>query len=331
MMHFASPILLIGLLVVPLLTARHVRRRHDLAASLRYSDVTSLAAPGVTLRRRLQHVPFGARAAAIVLLVLAAARPQAERGLRSVVTEGIDICIALDVSGSMATIDYSAETRFDVVRRVIKDFVARVTNDRLGLVVFGAQAFTQCPLTLDYHVVSDLLDAVHIGIVDENRTAIGSAIATAATRLADSEAKSKVIILLSDGVNNAGKIDPLTAGQGAEALNIKIYTIGVGKEGEGYALQDDPIFGRRRVRVRTEIDEETLREIARVTGGKFYRAEDAQTLARVQDAIWRLEKSKLRAPAYRRYRELLPWFLGPALGLLLLEIALSNTVLRKLP
>ena len=330
-MRFASPILLIGLLVVSLLVARYVRRRGRLAPSLRYSDVTSLGASGPTLRQRMQHGVFGARVAAIVLLVLAAARPQTERGLRSVVTEGIDICIALDVSGSMRTVDYGQDTRFDIVTRVIEKFVGGITNDRLGLVLFGAQAFTQCPLTLDYRVVSELLDAVYVGIVDENRTAIGSAIATAATRLEGSEAKSKVIVLLTDGLNNAGKIDPITAAQGAEALDIKIYTIGVGKEGEGYALQDDPIFGRRRVLAHTDIDEETLQELARITGGKFYRAEDEETLAKVHDAIWRLEKSKLRAPAYRRFRELFPWFLWPALGLLILEIALANTVLRRLP
>jgi len=328
---------------VPVLVARYVRRRHRLGGSLRYSDVASLAGTGPTLRQRLDGGVFAVRVATIVLVVLAAARPQAERGLRSVVTEGIDICIALDVSGSMRTIDYGEETRFDIVTRVITQFVEGITNDRLGLVVFGAQAFTQCPLTLDYRVVSELLDAVHIGIVDENRTAIGSAIATAATRLEGSEAgrggsargrerpQSKVIILLTDGLNNAGKIDPLTAAQGAEALNIKIYTIGVGKEGEGYALQDDPVFGRRRVRAHTDIDEETLREIARMTGGRFYRAEDEQALAKVHEAIWRLEKSKFRAPAYRRFRELFPWLLGPALGLLVLEIGLANTVLRKLP
>jgi Ca-activated chloride channel family protein len=329
--HFASPILLVGLAIVPLLIWRRVRRRRDTAASLRYSDVTALAATGPTLRQRLRRGVFGARVAAIVLLVLAAARPQADRGLRSVVTEGIDICIALDVSGSMRTMDDGEQTRFQVVKHVIGEFVGDITNDRLGLVVFGAQAFTQCPLTLDYRVVSELLDAVHIGIVDEKRTAIGSAIATAATRLEGSAAKSKVAILLTDGLNNAGKIDPLTAAQAAEALDIRIYTIGVGKEGRGYALQDHPVFGRRRTMVHTDIDEETLREIARMTGGKFYRAEDEQTLARVHDAIWRLEKSKLRAPAYRRFRELLPWFLWPALGLLMLEIGLANTVLRKLP
>ncbi len=330
-MHFASPILLIGLLIVPVLIVRYVRRRSELGASLRYSDVTSLVATRPTLRQRLRHGVFGARVVAIVLLVLAVARPQAERGLRSVVTEGIDVCIALDVSGSMRTIDYGDETRFDIVQRVVKDFVAGITNDRLGLVVFGAQAFTQCPLTLDYHVVTELVDAVHIGIVDENRTAIGSAIATAATRLEGSQAKSKVIILLTDGLNNAGRIDPLTAARGAEALDIKIYTIGVGREGEGYAIQDDPLFGPRRVRVHTTIDEKTLQEIARMTGGELYRAEDERTLAEVYDAIWRLEKSKLRASAYRRFRELFAWFLAPALALLIAEIGLANTLLRKLP
>lgn len=321
-MRFDTPILLVGLVVVPVIVYLRLRRRGRGEGALRFSDASQFDAVARGFRARLNGLPLGLRAAAIALLIVAAARPQATLGVEKMQTRGIDIVLALDSSESMQAPTANGRTRFDVVKGVIDDFLRRVKTDRVGLVVFAAQAFTQCPLTLDYAFAREVLEQVRIGVVDPTRTAIGSAIGAAAARLKDSQAKSKLIILLTDGRNNAGNVDPLTAARAAEALDIKVYTIGVGRSGP--AAFGDAV-------VAEGPDENALREIARVSGGRFFWAEDANTLQRVYEDIWKMEKSKIEVKAYQRYRELFPAALIPGLLLLALEAGLATTVLRRAP
>lgn len=322
-MRFAAPILLVALLVLPVLVYLRLRRRGRGEATVRFSDGSQLRGLPSGLRVRLREAPLALRTAALASLIIAAARPRAPLAVEKEQTRGIDIVLVLDASDTMRTPTSTGTPRFDVVRGVLEDFLGRVRTDRVGLVVFAAQAFTQCPLTLDYNFAREVLDGVQIGVVDPTHTAIGSGIGTAAARLKDSTAKSKVIILLTDGRNNAGNVDPITAARAAAALDITIYAIGVGQEG------GPTFFGMPGAEQGP--DEETLREIARVAGGRFFWAEDADTLERVYNGIWRMEKSRIEVKAYRQYRELFPAVLIPGLLLIALEIALSTTVLRRAP
>ncbi|MFQ6130731.1 MAG: VWA domain-containing protein [Armatimonadota bacterium] len=329
-MKLAAPLFLVLLVLLPVLW-RWRRRGQAAEAALRYSDLSATSGLRPSLRVRGRGLLFPLRLLAIGLLVLGLARPRTDLGAETVTAEGIDIMLALDASGSMRTVDYGGDDRFHIVKRVVQRFVEGISSDRVGLVVFGAQAFTQCPLTLDYRVLLDLLDQIEVGSVDETRTAIGSALATAAGRLEESRSESKVVILLTDGENNAGKIDPVTAARGAAALDVKVYTIGVGKEGWGYAPVQGPSGNVAMKQVQTHIDEDTLREVARIAGGEYFRAEDEDTLQQVYDRIWKLERTKFEARAYRRYRELFPPLVWLALGLLALEALLVNTWLLKTP
>ena len=274
---------------------------------------------------------------ALALLIIAMARPRRLQETVTVSSEGIDIVLALDISGSMQAEDFQPTNRFTVARQVLRDFITGTQGDRLALVVFAAKAFTQSPLTLDYTMVHRLLDQVEIGMVDESGTAIGMAIATSAARLEKSKAKSRIIILLTDGMNNAGAIDPITAAKAAGAIGVKIYAVGVGSEEGALIPVDDPIFGRTYARnpdgsyQRTMMDEATLRKIAQVSGGKYYRAADPDTLRKIYEEIRRLEKSKFEMNEYRRYQEMAGRFLWAALLLLVVQTFLASTWLRKAP
>jgi len=318
-------------------------RRQVRGGSLRFSDITAAKqAASVGVRQR-NRVLTGLRGLAVLLAVGAVGRPQAEKAVDEIVTEGIDIMLAIDVSGSMETVDsrlkdQEIKNRVDVAKEVIEKFVKGLKNDRVGLVVFAAESFTQCPLTLDYGVLLNFLKQVEPGMkvngqprIDANRTAIGLALATCVNRLKDSKAKSKVIILLTDGRNNAGEVDPPTAAKVAKALGVRVYSIGTGSK-EGMVLVSDPLFGERWVPApHQDLDERTLKEIAEITGGKYYRATDPEALTQVYQAIWQLEKTRFPVKEYQRYRELFPYLLLPALGILLLEMGLANTVFRKVP
>jgi len=274
------------------------------------------------------------RIVALVLFIIALARPQAILENSKTVSEGVDIVLDLDTSTSMLAEDFMIGpkriNRYDLVKEVVKDFIKKRKDDRIGIVAFAARAYTVCPLTTDYGWLLENLDRVRVGMI-EDATAIGSAIASSINRLRTSKTKSKIIILLTDGVNNAGNISPQVAAEAAKALKIKIYAIAVGTKGlSPYPLKD--YYGRTVYRnIPIEIDEESLRKIADTTGGKYYLASDSEKLRRIYDEINRLEKSNIEHLGYREYTELFPFFLLPGLILLAIEIFLSNTVFLKVP
>ncbi len=280
-------------------------------------------------------MPFG-RLLVLVLLTLGFARPQFVEKEQEIRTEGIDIMLALDISGSMQAEDFKPRNRLHVAKNVVAEFLDLIRNDRVGLVVFAGQAFTQCPLTLDYEVLRTLLARVEIGMIEDG-TAIGTALANSVNRLKDSAAKSKVVILLTDGENNAGKIDPETAAKIAEALGVRVYTIGVGKKGGAPIPVQHPVYGKILARnpdgtlVLTKIDEETLTRIADITGGQYFRATDAEALAKIYAQILDLERTKFQVKEFERAHEFYRWAVFPAVLLLLLELVLAWTRLRVLP
>ncbi len=331
MYDFADPWYLLLLLLLPVMGWWYwqVLRRQN--GKLKYSDVGLFRQTHATLKRRLYHGLFALRMLAVALLILALARPQSSSKEQEISTEGVDIVLALDVSSSMLSEDFKPHNRLEAAKLVAKDFIKERHNDRLGLVVFAGESFTQCPLTLDYGVLLSLLDQVKIADRDWDGTAIGMGIINAVNRLRDSKAKSKVIILLTDGVNNSGQIDPTTAAQIAQAFNIKIYTIGAGKRGTAMYPVDDPILGRHYVPRPVEIDEQSLRKIASVTGGEYFRATDTEKLKEIYREIGEMEKTKIKVKEYTRYQEYFLYFLLAGLGLLLLELVLSNTYFRKIP
>lgn len=280
----------------------------------------------------VKSLPFltFARFLVVVLMIFALARPQSSHTREQITSEGIDILLILDISGSMRAEDFKPDNRLHAAKAVIHDFLDNRKNDRIGLVVFAGESFTQCPLTLDYRVLGDLLLNVEIGMLEDG-TAIGDALANATNRLRHSTTKSKIAILLTDGENNAGTIDPLIAAQAAKALNIKVYTIGMGKEEGAFIPYHDPIFGLQYSRTRTYVDEETLKEIAEITEGRYFRATDNRKLSEIYEEINQLETTKIEVTEYIRYKELAAYPLLLATLLLILEIVLSNTRLRKIP
>jgi Ca-activated chloride channel family protein len=263
-------------------------------------------------------------------MVMALARPQAEHGYRELTTQGLNIQITLDVSGSMKAEDFRPRNRLFVAKRVIADFIGKREGDRVGLVVFAGKAFTQVPLTTDRHVLLGMLDRVQIGMLPDG-TAIGTGLATSLNHIKDVPAKSSVIVLLTDGVNNTGRLDPVTAAEAARALGVRVYTIGVGTQGTAPFLVEDPILGRRYVELPVTIDEGVLREIASKTAGRYYRATDPRALQRILDEIDRLEKTDIQVKETLNYTELFGLFLAPALALLGLDLALRLSLLRTLP
>jgi len=267
------------------------------------------------------------------MLIIALARPQSGTKASEVLTEGIDIMLCLDTSGSMQALDFKwkneRHNRLEVVKKVVSDFIKGRTNDRIGMVVFGEEAFTQCPLTLDYGVLLNFLEQVEIGMAGDS-TAVGSALATCVNRLKERKSKSKVIILLTDGRNNAGSINPQTAAEIAKTFDIKVYTVGVGTEGEVPFLVDT-IFGKKYMYQRVDLDEETLKEIAAITGGSYFKATNTETLEEIYKKIDQLEKTKVEVKEYMEYEELFGWFLLAGLLCILLEVILRNTRFRKIP
>ena len=329
--RFADPAYFLLLAVVPLLAYWYVvcvvRGRRQVG-SLRYSSLAMIKRADRRHSGRYRHILFGLRALALTALIVAFARPQSGVTAESVTTEGIDIVLALDLSSSMLAEDLEPN-RLAAAKQVAADFVGGRRNDRIGLVVFAGDAFTQAPLTLDYGVVTTLLDELEVGIIEDG-TAIGMGLATAIKRLQGSDAKSKVIVLLTDGRNNRGEIDPVTAAQMAQALGVRIYAIGAGTRGTVRVPVTGP-FGRRYAQMRVDIDEPTLQETAALTGGRYFRATNRESLARIYEEIDALETTEIELEQFTRYGELfhLPLLFG--LGVLLLEVGLGRTVLRRLP
>ena len=323
-------IFLAGAVLIALMLWFHYRRKRFRSATLKYSDIRIVKRAARTHRQRYRFVLTILRVLVVALLIIAFARPRAGTEVTDVSSEGIDIVMLLDVSSSMLAEDFKPNNRLFVAKEELKKFVNMRTNDRIGLVVFARYAYTQCPLTLDYGVLLNFVDQVQMGVVDDG-TAIGMAIATAANRLRESNAKSKVMVLLTDGDNNAGEIDPLTAANIAAAYDIKIYAIAAGRPGHAMYPVQDPIFGKRYVYQPTRVDEESLKQIAEKTGGKYFRARSGEELDQIYSTIDKLEKTEIKVAAHIQYRELFQYFVYAALALLALEILLANTVFRKLP
>ena len=328
-MHFASPYYLWLLTLLVPMIGYYVWRTLQGGAAIRISSVAGVVRAPKTVRYYLRHLPFALRAAAFALLVVALARPQdVEQNVRTN-TEGIDIMLAIDVSGSMLARDFKPD-RITAAKEVAGSFIADRYGDRIGLVAFAGEAFTQSPLTTDQSTLQTLLARIRSGLIEDG-TAIGNGLATVINRLRESEAKSKVIILLTDGVNNRGEIAPLTAAEIAKAQGIRVYTIGVGTEGMAPYPAIDMFGNITFVNQKVEIDEKTLTAISDMTGGKYFRATDKAKLKAIYDEINQLEKSKVEVTEHVSYHELyLAWVLA-ALGLLLAEFLLANLVLKRIP
>ncbi|MCX7847839.1 MAG: VWA domain-containing protein [bacterium] len=329
MVRFQDPWWLLLLLTIPLVVWRYVRAERG---ALKYSSIERLKQIRPSFSLYLRHILVVLRCVAIGLLAFALARPQRGREDTRVTAEGIDIMLVLDTSGSMVAEDLARnKNRLDVAKEVAKEFVQKRKNDRIGLVVFGEDAYTQCPLTLDYGVLLQFLDGVKIGMAGQDRTAIGDGLATALLRMKDSPAKSKVVILLTDGENNSGKISPMTATEMARTMGVKIYTVGAGTEGMAPVPTLDP-FGRRvMVPMQVSIDEELLQHMANVTSGQYFRATDAGRLRDVYAQIDRMERTKTEVFHYMEWRELFGRYALAGGVVLVVEVVLGNTRLRKLP
>ena len=328
--RLADPNFLFLLLLLPVLFFFHFSRRTQQTVTLQYSNLNIVKSAGKSRWSYYKHILFGLRILAIAFIVIALARPQSGSKEEEITTEGIDIILTLDISSSMRAEDFKPKNRLEVAKLVAADFVKGRTSDRIGMVVFAGESYTQCPLTMDYGVLLNLIKEIKIGLVEDG-TAIGMAIANSVNRLRDSRSKSKVIILLTDGRNNAGELHPLSAAQIAKALDVRIYTIGAGSKGTALYPIIDPIFGKRYQRLPVEIDEDLLRKMAAMTGGQYFRAIDKTSLEKIFTEIGQLEKTKIEVKEYTRYREFFSIFLSIGLILLGLEILLSNTKFRKIP
>jgi len=331
-MHFQNPW---GLILLPVVAALIIYSiKIELRSAFRFSNNELLKNLRTTFRTRLHNGIFLLKIAALFFVIFALSRPQLMLQESRIETESIDIVLVIDISTTMLAEDFKhegrQESRIDVVKDVVREFINSRREDRIGIVAFASRAYTVAPLTLDYGWLLRNLDRLKVGIIEDG-TAIGSGISSAMNRLKDTKAKSKVIILLTDGRNNTGSISPLTAAEAARALNIKVYTIGAGKKGiSPYPAKD--IFSNKVYRqVKIEIDEEILKEIAEKTHARYFRATDIDSLRNIYREINNLEKSHIEEKGYTEYRELFHLFLIPGLILLLIEVLLSNTVLRRLP
>jgi Ca-activated chloride channel family protein len=329
MLTFGSPLFLLLLLALPLFFILKNRK----SGKIVFSSIELLSSLKMRKVRNPKFILLIIRTFAIAALIIALARPQSGRKFTDVTSEGVDILLLLDTSGSMKALDFRREgkqvDRLSVVKNVVEEFVKKRQGDRLGLIVFGDEAFTQCPLTTDHGIVIDFLKKVEIGMVGE-ATSIGSAIGVGVNRIKDIKSKEKILILLTDGRNTAGQLPPQKAAELAKKYNIKIYTIGVGTMGKA-PFKVDTIFGERFVYQEVDLDEPTLRAIAGMTGGQYYRATDTDKLKLIYEQIDELEKTEIKVKEYTEYDELFQYFVLLGFGLLLIEVLLSFTVLRSIP
>ncbi|MFC1548749.1 VWA domain-containing protein [Candidatus Omnitrophota bacterium] len=330
----ANPwVLLLWLLIPP---AVYLVRKFEggQQSSFRFSNQELLKGIKPSLKLKFSRKLIYVRAACLFLLIIALARPQSAIEETKVYVEGIDIVLAVDVSSSMRAMDFEIKgrrvDRLEVVKKAVRDFIKKRPNDKIGLVAFAQYAYTVCPLTLDHDWLEKNIERVKIGMMEDG-TAIGSAISAALNRLKDTPTKEKIVILLTDGRNNAGRIPPLVAAEAANALEVKIYTIGAGTKGLApYPVKD--MFGNMVLRpIEIEIDEKLLKEIASMTDGMYFRATNTRSLENVYNEIDKLETTPIEETGYNIYKELFGYFLIPGLFLLLLEVILSNTVLRRIP
>ncbi len=324
---FAEPLFLYLLIAIPAMIAFYLLKQQSVTASLRMPGLQSFAQAGITFRNYLRHILFALRTIALTLLIIVLARPQKTDKFQDISTEGIDIVLTQDISGSMLARDFRPD-RLEASKNIATEFISGRPYDRIGLVVFSGESFTQCPLTTDHAVLINLLREIQSGMIEDG-TAIGMGLATAVNRIKDSKAKSKVIILLTDGVNNRGEIAPATAAGIAKTFGIRVYTIGVGTQGMApYPVQTP--YGIQYQDMPVEIDEAILQEIAQNTGGKYFRATDNDKLIQVYKEIDKLEKSKIDVRQFSRKEEK---FLFPAIlafCMLIFEITARNTIFKNL-
>jgi Ca-activated chloride channel family protein len=323
-MTFAHPYLLLLLLLLPLLA--WLKGRRGLPPAFLYSSVKLVAGLARARRSHAGNFLAALRWLTLAVFIVALAQPRLSKSTTEVKASGIDIVVALDLSGSMTTQDYAVGdqrvSRFDMAKSVLRKFVKERPNDRIGLVVFAAQAFIASPMTLDHDYLLQNIDRLQIGTINSDATAIGDGLMSALNRLRNLKSKSRIVVLMTDGGNNSGKIDPITATEAAQTLGVKIYTIGLGNR---------EIVEQMGLPAGFLPDEDTLQKIAQMTGGVFYRADNSEKLNSIYDQIDKLEKTEAVVSKYTQYKELFPWFILSGLILLLVEILLGQTVLRRLP
>ncbi|MES2110544.1 MAG: VWA domain-containing protein [Bacteroidota bacterium] len=324
-MEFAHPGFFWLFVLIPVIAGWYIWRERKLYGYLSLSAVKGFALPRKSLLPMFRHSGIVLRCLALAVLIVAIARPQSSLSWQNSTTEGIDIVIASDISGSMLAEDFTPN-RMEAGKNIAIDFIKNRPNDRIGLVIFSGESFTQCPLTIDHEVLINLFKDIKNGMIDDG-TAIGMGLATAVNRLKESDTKSKVIILLTDGSNNTGSIPPITAAEIAKQFGIRVYTVGLGTRGMApYPVQTP--MGIQYQRVPVDVDEGTLTKIAEITGGKYFRATNNSTLKNIYDQIDKLEKAKIDVTQYHKKTELFFPFALIALGFLLLEFVLKNTVFK---
>ncbi len=331
-MTFGRPYLLLLLLLLPV--AACLKGKRGQPPAFLYSSVQLVRSVLNVSRSRSGAFLATLRWLALALFIVALAQPRFLRSESKVRASGVDIVVALDMSGSMASEDFEVGgerlSRLAMAKEVLKKFIAKRPNDRIGVVAFATQAYIASPLTLDHDFLLANIERLELRAIDDSHTAIGSALSTALNRVRDLKSKSKIVILMTDGQNNAGKIAPLTAAEAAQALKVKVYTIGVGMRG----MAPMPIYmGSRKYYQQqpVDIDEGTLQKIADMTGGKYYRADNSERFQAIYAEIDKLEKTEAEMKKFAQYDELFAWAITPGLGFLLLEILLQHTVLRRLP
>jgi len=332
-MTFAHPYLLLLLLLLPL--AAWLKGKRGQPPAFVYSSVQLVRAVLNVSRSRAGGLLSSLRWLVLALFIIALAQPRFTRSETKVTASGVDIVVAFDMSGSMAAEDFELRgqrlNRLNMAREVLKKFIEKRPSDRIGLVVFATEAYTATPLTLDHDFLLQNLDRLEIGSIPANQTAIGSALSTALNRLRELKSKSKIVILMTDGQNNAGKVAPLTAAEAAQALHVKVYTIGVGTRGMAPVPQ---LYNGQKLGYRMEpvdIDEDTLQQIAKMTNGKYYRADNAERFQAIYAEIDKLERTEADIKKFAQHRELFAWFVTCGLGVLMLEVILGHTVWRRLP
>jgi Ca-activated chloride channel family protein len=323
--EFANPELFYLLLIVPLMIVWYVLRQKKIYPSMKISSMEQFNKAPKSIRAYLRHVLFVFRCLAVILLIVAIARPQTSSSRESINTQGIDILMSIDVSTSMDAEDLKPN-RLVAAKKTAGSFIDKRKNDRIGLVEFAGEAFTQCPITIDHDVLKSLLNQLKTGVLEDG-TAIGDGLATAINRIKDSDGESKVIILLTDGRNNRGNISPETAAELARTFDIRVYTIAVGTLGDAPITIDTP-FGKRKQYMKVEIDEEILTKIADITGGKYFRATDNKSLERIYDEIDEMEKTKIDVAVFsKKTEEFFPFVVIAGL-FLLLEMLMKFTIFR---
>ncbi|MCH7732972.1 MAG: VWA domain-containing protein [Candidatus Marinimicrobia bacterium] len=328
MFKFASPLILLLLPIVPFIAWWYHKRGEQREGTIQFSSLSLLKdIKGLTGKGKIRFL-LGLRLLAITLLILALAKPQVVSTESDILTEVIDIILVLDISSSMLAEDFKPN-RLEAAKVTAREFIENRKGDRIGLVVFAGESYIQCPLTIDYDVLKSLLDQVTIIDEQHDGTAIGMALAHSLNRLRGSHTKSKVIVLLSDGSNNAGELDPITASGFARDYGVKIYTVGVGSKGKAPYPVNDPIVGKRYVQVDVDMDEETLKRVAETADGKYFRATDEESLLEIYNEISRLERSEIKVKEFHQYEELFGLFLISGLMFVLGEGILNDVFFRR--